>query len=163
MEIAINILIFLVGGYWVQQGIFVYKFWLKGVPGSGFLPVLFGTLLMIFSGYLIVLSLRKRSTRTDDGIEEKESADEKPKKAEGKYPTWIRPLVPAVYTLLAIGLMVVAGVIPAMFLTAFIWLFGISKVKLGKSLLITSIMTLFVFLVFVLWLRIPFPRGIFGI
>lgn len=158
MEIAINILIFLVGGYWVQQGISVYKFWLKGVPGSGFMPVLFGVLLMVFSGYLLVQAVRK--LKQDPGSEAKEG---KPATAEGKYPVWIRPLVPAVYTLLAIGLMVLTGVIPAMFLTAFLWLFCISKVKLGKSLLITTIVTLFVFLVFVLWLKIPFPRGVFGI
>jgi hypothetical protein len=54
-------------------------------------------------------------------------------------------------------------VVPAMFFTAFIWLFWYSKIKLGKSLFISAMVSLFVFLVFVLWLGIPFPRGIFGI
>jgi len=161
MEIAINILIFLLGGYWVQQGIRVYKFWQKGVPGSGFMPVLFGTLLIILSGYLCILALRKRIQKPETKGEL--SVDAEPEKSEGKYRVWIRPLVPAVYSLFSIGLMVVAGVIPAMFLTAFCWLVFISKIKLGKSLFVSLIVTLCVYFVCVLWLRIPFPRGVFGI
>ncbi len=163
MEITINILIFLFGGYWVQQGIFEYKFWLKGVPGSGFIPVLFGALLMALSGYLFFQSLRKKGQKTAIETTKEAVADAKSERSEEKYPTWVRPLVPAVYTLLAIGLMVVVGVIPAMVLTAFVWLFYISKVKLSKSVLITVVITLLVYFVFVLWLRIPFPKGVFGI
>lgn len=67
------------------------------------------------------------------------------------------------YIVFAITLMVTVGVLPAMFLTAFIWLVCISKIKLVKSFLISLIITLCVFVVFVLWLKIPFPRGVFGI
>ena len=45
MEIVINMLMFLVGGYWVQQGVVVYKFWPMGLPGSGFMPAIFGAFL----------------------------------------------------------------------------------------------------------------------
>ncbi|HKM08656.1 MAG TPA: tripartite tricarboxylate transporter TctB family protein [Sphaerochaeta sp.] len=162
MELTIHILIFLFGGYWVQQGIFVYKFWIKGLPGSGFMPVLFGVLLMVLSGFLLIQDLRRKIEKSDS-TNSSGDEDEISSKPDEKYPEWIRPLIPAVYTLLAIGLMVVAGMVPAMFLTAFIWLFLIGKIKLGKSLLISIIITLVVYLVFVLWLRIPFPRGVFGI
>ena len=162
MELTIHILIFLFGGYWVQQGIFVYKFWIKGLPGSGFMPVLFGVLLMVLSGFLLVKDLRRKIEKSNN-TNPPEDEDVISSKPNEKYPEWIRPLIPAVYTLLAIGLMVVAGMVPAMFLTAFIWLFFIGKIKLGKSLLISIIITLIVYLVFVLWLRIPFPRGVFGI
>lgn len=158
MEIAINTLIFLIGGYWVQQGLLVYKFWLKGVPGSGFMPVIFGAFLMMLSGFLAFKAVRKRVVGTEDAGQTKES-----KGSDAKYPTWIRPLVPAVYSMLSIVLMVTVGVIPTIFLTAFIWLLVVSKIRLGKSLFVSLIVTVCVYLVFVLWLRIPFPRGVFGI
>lgn len=162
MELTIHILIFLLGGYWVQQGIFVYKFWVKGLPGSGFMPVLFGLLLMVLTGFLLVQIVRKKIKKKDSEVAIEE-LDDQPTKDTDSYPAWLRPLIPALYTLISIGLMVVVGVVPAMFLTAFIWLFFIAKIKIGKSLLVTVIVTLVVYLVFVLWLKIPFPRGVFGI
>ncbi|MDY0290065.1 MAG: tripartite tricarboxylate transporter TctB family protein [Sphaerochaeta sp.] len=162
MEIAINVLMFLLGGYWVQQGITVYKFWYKGLPGSGFMPVLFGLFLMALTGFLAGIAVKKRVLETGKGAMV-ETQHEESKKSDDTYPSWIKPLVPAVYIMFAIILMVTVGVLPAMFLTAFIWLVGISKIKLVKSFLISLIITLCVFVVFVLWLKIPFPRGVFGI
>lgn len=154
MEIAINMLMVLLGGYWVQQGLVVYKFWVKGVPGSGFMPVIFGLFLMLLSGFLAVVAVKKRVGATDKGQSKEDGA---------KYPLWIRPLVPAVYSMFSIVLMVSVGVLPTMFLTAFIWLLVVSKSPLGKSLFVSVVITLCVYLIFVLWLRIPFPRGVFGI
>jgi len=162
MEIAINMLMFLMGGYWVQQGVVVYKFWPKGLPGSGFMPAIFGAFLMILSGFLAIVAVKKRVGETDKGTVDKKQQKES-KVNDTKYPTWIRPLVPAVYSMLSIVLMVTVGVLPTIFLTAFIWLLVVSKIKLGKSLFVSVIVTLCVYGVFVLWLRIPFPRGVFGI
>lgn len=161
MEIVINILLFLVGGYWVQKGLAVYKFWIKGLPGSGFMPVLFGLFLMMLSGFLAFVAVKKRVLETGTGtLEEKQ---QKESNDDSKYPAWVRPLVPAVYSMLSIVLMVTVGVLPTIFLTAFIWLVFVSKIRLGKSLFVSFIITLSVFFVFVLWLKIPFPRGVFGI
>lgn len=162
MEIAINGFMFLVGGYWVQQGITVYKFWHKGLPGSGFMPALFGMFLMVLTGSLAVAAVKKKMLETGKGTKG-ETPHEDSKESKEKYPTWIKPLIPAVYIVFSITLMVTVGVLPAMFLTAFIWLVCISKIKLVKSFLISLIITLCVFVVFVLWLKIPFPRGVFGI
>jgi hypothetical protein len=162
MEIAINMLMFLLGGYWVQQGVVVYKFWLKGVPGSGFMPAIFGAFLMALSGFLAIMAVKKRLGATARGtFDEKQQKESKAN--DTKYPAWIRPLVPAVYSMFSIVLMVSVGVLPTIFLTAFIWLLAVSKIRLGKSLFVSVIITLCVYLIFVLWLRIPFPRGVFGI
>ena len=159
MEIFINALIFVFAGYWFQQGIMVYKFWGKNQPSSGFVPVLFAIILMVLSAVLLIKEIIIRVKKPSIEKAETESDVDDGNK---KLPSWILPLVPAAYTLLSIGAMVLLGVIPSMFLTAFIWLKFISKIPLLKSLLISVLLTLFVYLLFVLWLRIPFPRGIFG-
>jgi len=157
MEIAINLLIFLLAGYWFQQGIAVYKFWGNNQPGSGFIPVLFALVLMVMSLLLLVRAIlhrKKDDTKEPEAVSDQDSA---------KIPLWIRPLIPAGYAVVSIGALVLLGVIPAMFLTSFVWMKWVSKVPLVKSLTISTIVTVFVYLIFVFWLRIPFPRGIFGI
>ncbi|MGH0052630.1 MAG: tripartite tricarboxylate transporter TctB family protein [Sphaerochaetaceae bacterium] len=156
MEIVINLLIFLLSGFWFQQGIVVYKFWENDQPGSGFLPVLFALLLMILSLFLIVRELSKRKKTGTHATATEE-------KANSSVPAWVMPLLPAGYSLLTIGAMVALGLVPSMFLSAYIWLKQISKVSLLKSLAISGILTVIVYGIFVMWLRIPFPRGIFGI
>lgn len=152
MELAINLIIFLLAGYWCQQGLMVYSFWNKNQPGSGFIPVIFSVILMAFTLMLILKEIRKilknRSHET--------------RQATVLSLSDLRPLLPVVYTLAAIVVFRFAGVVVSMFLTSFVWLLCISKVRLAKSPIISVILTLMVYLIFVMWLRIPFPRSIFG-
>jgi len=167
MEIAIHVIIMMMGGYWVQQGLSVYGFWKNNIPGSGFLPVLFGLIVLCLTVVSLIGVIKQRHTTRIVALGE---SNPEATTAQNRVTfkgliasPRIRPLIPSVYTLLAILLMVIVGVVPAMFLTAFVWLFWYSKIALGKSLFISAMVSLFVFLVFVLWLGIPFPRGIFGI
>lgn len=152
MELAINLIIFLLSGYWCQQGLMVYTFWNKNQPGSGFIPVIFSVILMIFSCVLLlkeikrILKDRSQATQTVSTFS----------------LSSVRPLLPVVYTLAAIVVFRLTGVVISMFLTSFIWLLFVSKVRPSKSLAISAIVTLLVYLIFVVWLRIPFPRSIFG-
>lgn len=152
MELAINLIIFLLAGYWCQQGLMVYSFWNKNQPGSGFIPVIFSAILMVFSFTLMLKEIRRIcKNRSQDA-----------RQATRLSPSDLRPLLPVGYTIAAIVLFCFTGVVVSMFLTAFIWLAFISKVRITKSLVISVILTLMVYLIFVVWLRIPFPRSIFG-
>lgn len=152
MELAINLIIFLLSGYWCQQGLMVYSFWNKNQPGSGFIPVIFSVILMAFTLTLMLKEIWRirRLHAQEPGTKLAFSL------------TSLRPLLPVAYTIAAIVVFRFTGVVVSMFLTSFIWLLFISKVRLSKSLIISVIVTLLVYLIFVVWLRIPFPRSIFG-
>jgi ammonia channel protein AmtB len=152
MELAINLILFLLSAYWCQQGVMVYSFWNKNQPGSGFIPVIFSAILMVFSFTLLFKEIRRIcKNRSQDA-----------RQATRLSLSDLRPLLPVGYTIAAIVLFRFTGVVVSMFLTAFIWLAFIGKVRIAKSLVISVILTLMVYLIFVVWLRIPFPRSIFG-
>jgi hypothetical protein len=152
MELAINLIIFLLAGYWCQQGLMVYSFWNKNQPGSGFIPVIFSVILMAFTLVLMLKEIRRMRRLHAQGSSTKAAVPS----------ALLRPLLPVAYTIAAIVVFRFAGVVVSMFLTSFVWLQCISKVSLAKSLIISVILTLMVYLIFVMWLRIPFPRSIFG-
>lgn len=156
MAIIVNAILFLLSAYWFQQGIVVYKFWTRNLPGNGFIPVIFSVVLMILSASLVVIEVRKTVKARKNASAEEVAPEEGPDRS------WLRALVPIVYSILAIVAFRWLGVVISMFLTAFVWLFWISKIELKKSLSISLILTLIVYGIFVMWLRIPFPRGIFG-
>lgn len=133
----------------------VYKFWSKNLPGNGFIPVLFSVVLMVFSASLLAKEVRTRIAARPVSSSAAEAAVQVDR-------AWLRALVPIAYSILAIIAFRWLGVVISMFLTAFVWLFWISKIKLSKSLAISVVLTLVVYGIFVVWLRIPFPRGIFG-
>ncbi len=64
MEIAIHVIIMIMGGFWVQQGLSVYGFWKNNIPGSGFLPVIFGLIVLCLTMVSLIRVLKQRhSTR----------------------------------------------------------------------------------------------------
>lgn len=153
MSIAVQSIVFIVATYWFRQGIVVYKFWSKNLPGNGFVPVLFSGVLMILSAGLLVAEVRRKLVASQN-----KDVDT----VKSKDLSWLRALAPVGYAIAAIIAFRWLGVVISMFLTAFIWLVAISKERMVKSIIISTIVTLAIYLIFVLWLRVPFPRGIFG-
>ncbi len=160
MEIALSLVFMIGSGYWLQQGIFVYGFYVDGKPGSGFIPVLFSLLVIVLSVILLGTSLRSRYKSKKEGTT---VPLQKVKTSQGSVRSEIlAPFIPVAIAIGGIFAMTYLGVVIAVTLLTFSWVRFISRYSLKRSLLFTVPIVLFIYVVFVWWLRVPFPRGIFG-
>lgn len=162
MELIVDVILFLIAGYWVEQGLSVYTFWAKELPGSGFIPTLFGLLVMVLVCVSCVQHKPWRKQQVS-GKTKEEQVEDKTGMLFPKCPKQVKPLIPVAYTIIGLVLILKLGVIPGVILIAFVWLYFLCGIPLKTTLPITIGASLFVYLIFVLWLRVPFPKGIFGI
>lgn len=131
----------LIGGiFWVIYG-FKYGFWVRKGPGGGFLPILSGTMVAVFS-IIMLLSDRKDKSPSEFTL---------------------MAFMPAA-GLLALALSsYLFGMVISMALYIFLWLKLFEKYKTVGSLMISVCCTTVIYFVFVLWLSVPMPKGILGI
>lgn len=141
MDIAIVIVQIFVAVMWIQQGVVRYGFWTDGKPGGGFVPVVFAALLLaVATAILIREVLGKKNIQEHHRIQ------------AGAY-------LPAAAAVIGAFMMQVMGIVAAVFFFATIWMRYLSKYSWLKTLLSSAIFTLFIYGVFRLWLRVPFPKG----
>lgn len=124
-----------------------------GRPGPGFMPFISGTLLG-FSGLILILSSIGERLRVEEGLDGKEI------RAKGSRK---RPLFVLLLTLFGYGLLLeFIGFI----VTTFIFLFFLFKLTAPKAwiipLIFSGVTVILSYLIFSIWLRFPFPRGIFN-
>jgi multisubunit Na+/H+ antiporter MnhB subunit len=136
----LSVITALIGLFWAQQGFMKYRFWTDQTPGGGFIPVLFGVTVFVLS--LLAFFRKKQS-----------------EKAEFNY----RSFIPVAAAIAAIGSIQLLGIVVSVFLFTLLWMRFLSSYPWIKSLLVSAIFTAFIFGVFRLWLRVPFPKGIFGL
>lgn len=160
MEIALSLVFMIGSGYWLQQGIFVYGFYVDGKPGSGFIPVLFSLLVLGLSAILLGTLLWSRYKSKKDGAT---APLEEAKTPQGSVRSEILlPFIPVAIAIGGIFAITYLGIVIGVTLLTFCWVRFISRYSLKRSLLFTVPIVLFIYVVFVWWLRVPFPRGIFG-
>ncbi len=135
-RLIIPVLTFAVGVLWVVYGLKNYGWWDQG-PGSGFFPSIIG---IILAGISIIALL--------EGI--KMPAPEYVK------ASWY-PFIAAFAT---VGLAMIIGFFPAMFLFLEGWLKIYEKYSWKKSLPISIITTAALYGIFAMWLMVPFPAGV---
>lgn len=141
MQYVAPVLVLLLGIYWVMAG-FGYGLWVRNGPGGGFLPVIGGLLTIVF-GISVLLQNKKGN------------------KDAGKF-SW-RAFLPAVALLATLLLSQLVGMLVSMAIFIFLWLRLEEKEKVSRSLAISLGTVVVVYLVFVAWLRVPFPKGILGL
>ncbi|HHV94742.1 MAG: tripartite tricarboxylate transporter TctB family protein [Firmicutes bacterium] len=143
MQYVAPIVALLLGIYWVF-GAFNYGLWVRNGPGGGFLPLIGGLLTIVFS---ISLILQRRKAKDEE---------------QGDKFSW-KAFLPAVGLLLMVCLSQVVGMLVSMAIYIFTWLRFMEKEKLTRSLAISLGTVVVVYLVFVAWLRVPFPKGRLGL
>ena len=141
MDIAIVVIELLVAIVWIQQGIVHYDFWKDGVPGGGFVPVIFAALVLA-----VALAILFRE------IFGKQNTEKSYRFKVGSY-------LPAAAAVIGVFMIQVLGITLAVFLFATIWMHYLSKYSWVKSLVSSAIFTVFIYGVFRLWLHVPFPHG----
>lgn len=141
MDAAIVLLEIILSAVWIYFGFF-YGFWDKGKPGGGFIGVIFGSLILVIALGMGIRMLAKH----DFG-----------KKIKLHFAAFL-PIIVGVIT---VGLSYLIGFIPAILFFMVGWLRFVSNYRWVKSLLIGVSFTIGIYMIFVMWLRVPFTTGVF--
>ncbi len=140
MDIVIVIIEIIVAIVWVQQGIVRYGFWEDGRPGGGFVPVIFATIVLA-AALAILISVVFG------------------KKKQAKYAFQSSAFIPVAAAILGGFMLQVVGIALSVFLFTSIWMRFLSKYSWLKTLIASGLFTLFIYGIFGMWLRVPFPQG----
>ena len=154
--LVIEIILMAVSVLWIVMGMGEYGIWAGQAPGGGLFPLIGGIIVLLCCAADIIMRIVKKESlmgKKDEGEDEYIML--------GWVPRQLRPLFVVLYAFVSIFLLKYLGFIICAFFTCAIWLIFISKQKVVKSLLISVITTALLYSVFVLWLNIPFPKGIF--
>lgn len=128
------------GIYWLYFGLAEYGFWHGTAPGAGFFPTIVGLMLIGFSVWIL-----KTPVVYKPGALQK------------------RAFYPVIVTLLCFVSIYLVGLIISMGLMVILWLLIIEKYSIFQSVITGICATVFIYLVFRIWLMVPFPKGLLGI
>jgi hypothetical protein len=123
--------------YWFYMGVAKYGLWFDGGPGGGFMPVFSSVFAALFALFLL---------KRGDAV------------SSIPYSAYI----PVGMVILAVGLTWIIGMLPALAVVLFLWFWQLEQFSLSRSALLTVIPMAVVVAIFRVWLRVPFPTGIFG-
>lgn len=141
MTYIIEICSILAGLFYVFMGLVKYGWW-KGISISGgFMPILCGGLLTLFSVLMLITKIRK---------------GEKAEKFDSK------SLIPMGAMALILLFNYLVGLLGACVIVALLWLRFIEKYSWLKSVTVSIVLFVCVFGIFRLWLNVPFPTGLLG-
>ncbi|MBQ3829735.1 MAG: tripartite tricarboxylate transporter TctB family protein [Spirochaetales bacterium] len=159
LRIVISVILIIISCVWMFMGINEYGMWIPGVSAdTGFIPTVFGAIVLLFSVVKLVKDIKAYvASRQGEAAVEKSAISFKDVLVK------LKPLLPAVTAILAILLIKFLGMVIGTYLALFFYMKVVNNDKWVKSLWVTAVITLFFYSVFVLWLKVPFPRGIFGI
>ncbi len=156
MTLVFDLFLVAVGIVWTAFGIGRYGFWADDVPGSGFVPVLVGCMIIILS--LVDAFSWFRSSHCSSAA--KGTVSEEHQDLFAWIPTQLRPLVPVAYAILGIIIFRYVGAVTACFSICLVWLLFVCKKPWVKAVLISLVVSAVVYGIFDLWLKIPFPNGL---
>lgn len=156
-DIIFSLVLIVVSIAWIFEGIQL-GLWIPGVSaGSGFVPAVFAVLTLVSSLVVIYISWKKNKVSTGSApAEEVQIEEDSQKTGLAKFGT----AVPVLFCVGGIVCLQLFGLVITVFAISFLWLMFVSNQGLKKSLLITAAITLFIYMVFEFWLKIPFPGDI---
>lgn len=131
---------------WMYIGIFDLGIWIPGVKANaGLVPTVFAALTLVFAVIMAYQAIKNR----------KPAEEKKESKLDKAFLN--STILPVVFGVCGVFVFELFGVVIFTFVLSFLWLFLLSKKKWTFSLLVAVILTLFIYLVFEVWLKIPFP------
>ena len=154
--LVIEIILMAISVLWIVMGVGTYGIWAGQAPGGGLFPLIGGLIVLVCCALDIVLRIMNKKPLIGPKDNSKDEYI-----MLGWVPRNLRPLAVALYGFISLLLLKYFGFIICAFVTCFVWLVFISRQKVLKSFLISVVTTALLYSVFVLWLNIPFPKGIF--
>lgn len=141
MTYIIEFFCIIAGVFYIFMGISKYGLW-KGISISGgFMPFICGGAIIILAVFMLI-SKRKKSAS--------------PEKME------LKVLLPIGAMLLILILNYILGLIGACIAASFLWLKFVEKYSWLKSITASAILLIFIYAIFCIWLKVPFPTGLLG-
>ena len=156
LDIVISAVLILISAVWTGVAVFDLGLWIPGVSAdSGFVPMLFSVLTLVCSIPMLLDSIKKYKAR--DVEAEKAAKAAEPDTLKGKVIAFVRKYCPAFFAIFGILCLQFLGLIPMVLLLVLGWMKLINNFSWPKSVLIAGIVTVVIFLIFDMWLQIPFP------
>lgn len=118
--------------------------WDRETPGPGFLPLVFGVLLMGFAALAAAQSILAPASPADD---------------QGSFR---KPLLVLAITTVAVTVLEAAGFVLTMFAMLLALYALVERKKPSVALLGASVVTAALHVIFAVWLAVPLPLGPFG-
>jgi hypothetical protein len=138
-ELALALFFAALGALWIARAAGM-TLWDGFAPGSGFMPLWYGVILIALSGAIAFLAVEKR-------LEE--------------------PVGKGLVLLAVIGATIVgfslAGFAPSIFLMLLVLFAAVERLPLARSVVVAAGVTAVLFLIFRTWLKVPLPSGPLGI
>ena len=154
--LILEILMMGVSILWVVMGIGKYGIWAGQAPGAGLFPVIGGGIVVVCCLADILMRVIKKQPINGEKYEGEDQYV-----MLGWVPRVLRPAAVVVYGFLCLLILKYLGFLPCTFLTCFIWLVFISRRTIVRSVITTVVVSAVLYSIFVLWLNIPFPKGLF--
>lgn len=154
--LIIEVLLIIISVFWIFVGSTEYGIWAGQAPGGGLFPLIAGLIVLFCCTADIVMRIVKKQA-----INGPKYVGEDKCIMLGFVPRLLRPIVITAYGFLGLIMLKYLGFILCSLITCFVWLVAISRKPVLRSVLISIITTSFLYGVFVLWLKIPFPKGLF--
>ena len=130
----------LVGAYWCIES-FKIGLWVRKGPGGGFMPLLAGSLCILFSLILLIQDLKKEESTGFQLI----------------------ALLPIGALLAIILSSYLIGLALSVVIFIFLWLYFFEKMPVLNSILVSVLWPGALYAIFVLWLQTPLPKGLLGL
>lgn len=153
---VIEIILIIISIFWATMGTVKYGIWAGQAPGGGLFPLIGGSIVIICCTADIIMRIIKKEPlngNTDKGADEYIML--------GWIPRGLRPIAVTCYGFISLLILKYFGFIICSLLTSAIWLIFISHKAVLKSIAVSVVTTGILYSIFVLWLNIPFPHGIF--
>ncbi|MEK5442759.1 tripartite tricarboxylate transporter TctB family protein [Fredinandcohnia sp. FSL W7-1320] len=138
MTRVISILLFIVALFFIHQGWFNYTFWENNAPGSGFIPLIAGLVLAVFT-----LNIFIKNDKKPFGFVKKQ-------------------LYPFIGSLIMIISIYVLGMILSIAIFIIAWLIIIEKYSTLRASIYGITTTSVIYIIFKISLKVPLPEGFVG-
>ena len=155
-NIILAVVLIVLSVVWGWIGIFDLGLWIPGVSAdSGFIPTVFAVVTLICAIIMLVQSIKKYK-------EEKAAAQPAEKKegsadAKAKILAFVKLYSPVFFGIFGILCLQYLGLIPMVFLIILGWMKLMNKFSWIKSILVAVVVMVAIFMIFDVWLQIPFP------
>lgn len=154
-DIVLSLVLIVLSAVWAWIGIFRLGLWIPGVSAdSGFIPTVFSAVTLICAVIMLVQAIKKRAAGQTSPVAEGASASSA---AKAKVLAFIRKYSVVLFGAFGALCLQFLGLIPMSFLLIFGWLKLMSQYAWVKSIAVAAIVTVAIYLVFDVWLQIPFP------
>lgn len=160
-NIILAVILIVLSLVWSWVGIFELGLWLPGVSAdSGFIPTVFGVVTLICCVIMLVENIKKyknSKAEAQPAEEAKEETASAPQDAKGKILAFVKLYAPVFFGIFGLLSLQYLGLIPMVFLIILGWMKLMNQFPWKKSILFAAVVTVVIYLIFDIWLQIPFP------